>query len=158
MPEEKKKGKILQPGDPEFEQLLSMVPNAPKAMEGYAGDAGVRPDLVAPMDSMKAKFTIREYSKFDVHHAIQEMGEFKVNLAFHFKRIAYSRRERLSMYLYHEIVIRMAPPCKIEAADSMVWKDQWDFYLYRLPRFEAPIIRDSILRIVDKFVEQDGKL
>lgn len=88
---------------------------------------------------------------FLIRHAVISQNAENSKIVFHIKNIAPRVMNALSLFLRDEITKKMKPPALVEAGASPLFASQWDLVLFHLPPFRAPMIRDQILGIMDRF-------
>lgn len=122
-----------------------------KDLEAFTKEGGMAADEFAPALPGEIEWHEIEKKNFVVHHAVVPQNEELSKVVFHIKKIAPRVMEALSIFLYNEITKKMKPPAQVEAGHSPLYRDQWDLVLFHLPKFRAPMVRDQILAVMDKF-------
>jgi len=122
-----------------------------KDVKAFTDAGGMSPDEFAP--ALPGEVTWEEIEKKDfvVHHAVIPQNEELSKIVFHVKRIPPRVADALSLFLRDEITKKMRPPALVEAGASPLYRDQWDLVLFHLPTFRAPMVRDQILQVMDRF-------
>jgi hypothetical protein len=137
---------ILLPNSPEFNKILKA---SNTAFKNYTPDDI---DMSTTAGASAVAWIEHEYKHFTVHYAVIPQNEDVSKLVYHFKKISTNMAERLGRFFYMELREKMQPRAAIQVGPSPLFRNQWDLILFHVPAFEAPMLHDRLLKLIEGFV------
>lgn len=122
-----------------------------KDVKALTDAGGMRPEEFAAALPGEVQWDVEAKKHFEVHHAVIPQNQDLAKVVFHVKKVAPRVADALSLFLRDEITKKMKPPALVEAGASPLYRDQWDLVLFHLPKFRAPMVRDQVLMVMDRF-------
>jgi len=128
-----------------------MAEQVDNGLAAFAKEGRIDASEFAPVLPGAVVWDVKIHKDFVAEHAVIPQTAELSKIVFHINKLAPRVANRLSLYLRDEITLKMKPPALVEAGHSPLFRDQWDLVLFHLPVFRAPMIRDAILQILDRF-------
>lgn len=136
---------ILKPGDPGFSKVLG----ASKGAFGQYTKDEIDMNSTASVETVEK--VVLERDKFTVEAAKVVQNEALRKLVFHFKKVSRKTMTDLSAYMANHLTQRIKPRAAIQAGESPIYRDQWDLILLHVPVFEADMLFDTIVTLINNF-------
>jgi len=145
---EEKKSKILQPGDPEYQEALSSFTQEDLDL--------VRKGLEAGDKEVDIQWHKKQLREGEMEYAVIPLTETTSKVVFHFIKLSQKMMAEMSLFFQTKIcgpVITVADvqnDVEVEAGLNPLWRSNWDVTILRVNKYRAPTMMNMIATLVAK--------